>query len=118
MSVQLALDFVPRAVSDAANDQNFKDFSAKRPRRSTRLEKLIEEIQEEDRARLLEPTSLPKILRGHRRRRRPQTAIIALAAQRVYERRVAGEPTDAIAMRFFRAHERKIERIARKLGHA
>jgi hypothetical protein len=57
------------------------------------VSRLIEEIQNEDRARLLEPIG-PKILRGRSSIRRPKTAIIARAAQAAYERRMAREPLE------------------------
>jgi hypothetical protein len=115
---QLGLHFdVPRFPAEAANDLIFRSNVSKSIRCSTRLGKLIEGIQDEDRQRLLEPTSLPKVLRGKNPYRRPQTAIISVAAREAYERRIAGEmvDVDAVARRFFRRHERKLERLAHKL---
>jgi hypothetical protein len=54
------------------------------------VSRLADDIQDEDRARLLEPTG-PKILRGYTPRPRPQTAIIARAAQAMYEKRAERE---------------------------
>jgi hypothetical protein len=54
------------------------------------VSRLADQIQDEDRARLLEPTG-PKILCGRNPIRRPQTAIISIAAQAAYERRMARE---------------------------
>lgn len=56
--------------------------------------RLVEQIQDEDRARLLEPVG-PKILRGRNPIRRPATAIISIAAQAAYERRMAREKFEA-----------------------
>lgn len=84
-----------------------------------KVERLADEIRELDRMRLLEPTSLPKVLRGYQRRPRPSTAIISYAAQRAYERRMSMTEDDRAmreAMRkHFSAHERMLNRIARKL---
>lgn len=54
------------------------------------VSRLADQIQDEDRARLLEPVG-PKHLRGRPPIRRAQTAIISIAAQRAYERRMAQE---------------------------
>ena len=114
----LQLEVVPRLFSKAANDLKFKPFRRSVELRSTHIQVLIDEIQAEDRQRLLEPRSLPKVLRGYQRRPRPQTAIISYAAQRAYERRMRGETidVDAITREFFAGHERKLARIARRLG--
>lgn len=111
---QLALQFevVPRFPKSAANDLKFKRFRPFKSGCSTRPEILIDQVQADDRQRLLEPTSLPKILRGAPPFRRPQTAIIAYAAQAAYERRMAG---DATLRKFFSQHERKLQRLAHKL---
>lgn len=58
------------------------------------VSRLVADIQDEDRARLLEPKG-PKILRGWNPPPRPQTAIIAYAAQAAYERRMAQEKFEA-----------------------
>jgi hypothetical protein len=75
------------------------------------LAQLAETIQAEDRLRLLEPTSLPKILRGWSPR--PQTAIIARAAQRKYERRVT---QDEVIGKFLGQHAAKLRQLAKRLG--
>lgn len=81
----------------SANDTSFKGVSRRlRWSRGTfEIATLADVIQAEDRLRLLEPTSLPKILRGWSPRPRPKTAIIALAARAAYERR-GGDPAEAI----------------------
>jgi hypothetical protein len=89
---QLPLVFHVRAGgnSKAANDVEFITVSRKRrqPFRGTfELARMAAEVQDEDRQRLLEPTSLPKELRGWSPRPRPKTAIIALAAQRLIAKR-------------------------------
>lgn len=123
MSLDLREPSVPRVLgfrAHSANDKSFHDVAPKlaRPIRGTStVENLIESVQGDDRKRLLEPTSLPKVLRGRAPFRRPQTAIIAYAAQAAYERRIAGEPADqdATARKFFIAHEAKLRRIAHRL---
>jgi hypothetical protein len=69
-----------------------------------KVERLSDQIRDEDLMRLLEPTSLPKILRGHEPRRRPQTAIISRAANAA-----------TTLKNFLSARERMLARIARKL---
>lgn len=54
------------------------------------VSRLADQIQDEDRARLLEPVG-PKSLRGRNPIRRPQTAIISIAAKAAYERRMVRE---------------------------
>jgi hypothetical protein len=76
-------------------------------------ENLADQIQAEDRLRLLEPTSLPKNLRGWSPRPRPQTAIIARAAQRKYERRVT---QDEVIGKFLGQHAAKLRRLAKRLA--
>lgn len=82
-----------------------------------RVESLMDHVQDLDRARLLEPTSLPKVLRGRPELRRPKTAIIAYAAQAAYERRMACESVGIIQTvnKFFRQRDAKLQRIADKL---
>jgi hypothetical protein len=58
------------------------------------VSRLVDQIQDEDRARLLEPTG-PKVLRGKNPYRRPKTAIISIAAQAAIERRMAREKIKA-----------------------
>lgn len=116
---QLALQFevVPRFPKRAANDLKFKRFVRFSGGRSTRIEVLADQVQADDRQRLLEPTSLPKVLRGAAQVRRPQTAIISYAAQAAYARRLAGETADvdSIAHKFFLERDRKLSRLAHKL---
>lgn len=80
---------------------------------------LADRIQAEDRLRLLEPTSLPKVLRGWEPRARPQTAIIAYAAQRAYERRMARERGDAETAgaihQFLTQRAGRLSRLAKQL---
>ena len=84
-----------------------------------KVERLAEQIRDEDRIRLLEPTSLPKVLRGYQRRPRPATAIISIAAQCAYQRRLAqtaeDRETGEILRRHLSSRERMLNRIARKL---
>lgn len=69
---------------------NYIDFTGKSTRRKRTAgfrgtpnpERLADQIMTENQLRLLEPASLPKVRRGWDPRPRPQTAIIALAAQR------------------------------------
>lgn len=83
------------------------------------VDRLVDQIQDQDRLRLLEPTSLPKVLRGYRRRARPQTAIISRAAKGACERRIAAEAdtaaTERVTARFIRSKERMLDRLAQKL---
>jgi hypothetical protein len=117
---QLHLDLrepsVPRLLKSHAKAANDKDFPLEWSPCST-LEELADEIQRLDSLRLLEPTSLPKILRGYKRRPQPQTCIISYAAQAAYERRMAGESVsvDRVALKFFRERERMLDRLANKL---
>lgn len=69
---------------------NYVDLTGKSTRRKPRARfrgtqapvRLADQIMTENQLRLLEPTSLPKVRRGWEPRPRPQTAIIARAAQR------------------------------------
>lgn len=109
---------VPRFDGNSANDDIFKtepEVAKPNTQSSWNIESLADEIQAADRMRLLEPTSLPKVLRGHKRRPRPQTAIIAYAAQRAYERRIGQESVGIVVKRFVSAHEQMLNRIARKM---
>lgn len=123
MHLDLREPSVPRILkirAKPANDKIFHEVAKPEEpqRRGTRsLHELIEQIQNEDRQRLLEPTSLPKVLRGRAPSRRPKTAIISYAAQAAYERRMRGETVDVdtVAAKFFRQHEAKLDRLARKL---
>lgn len=117
---QLALQFVEhvRVAQKAANDRKFKRFAAVSAPCSTRVEVLIDEILAADRMRLLEPTSLPKILRGRVPARRPQTAIISYAAQAAIARRLRMENIDVVAAvnQAVRRRDARLDRLARKLG--
>jgi hypothetical protein len=71
---------------------------------STPVEKLIEEIRDEDRVRLLEPTSLPKELRGFKRRPPPNTALLTRIAFEAFKARMWADGmnlTDEEAARMF-----------------
>ena len=88
--------------------REFREFSkvsqhpaAEVARLRENVSRLIDVIQDEDRARLLEPRG-PKFLRGRPPIRRPKTAIIALAAKRAYEKRVERERLAAAAADFAR----------------
>lgn len=102
---QLRMDFT---AQKAANSPRFTPVAPW----AEALERLAERIQAEDRLRLLEPTSLPKELRGYKRRPRPKTAIIAYAAQAAYERRI--QQTEVI-QKFLGQHAAKLRRLADRL---
>lgn len=119
---QLRMDFTavehrPMLARKAANNPI---FTAARPptyvlrpvRGTFDLEQLADRVQDLDRLRLLEPTSLPKELRGYKRRPRPKTAIIALAAQAAYERRIH---TAEVVRNFLGQHAAKLRRLADRL---
>lgn len=118
MSLDLREPSVPRILKTRARPANDKSFQTLAPvsvptvRGTPSVHDLIEQVQDEDRQRLLEPTSLPKILRGGAPYRRPQTAIISIAAQAAYERRMAGEQ---VVRKFVSAHDRKLSRLVHKL---
>jgi hypothetical protein len=59
------------------------------------LEQLADEVVKEAALRLLDPKDVPREKRGYRRRPRPKTAIIALAAQDVAEARIWAEDDDS-----------------------
>jgi hypothetical protein len=72
-----------------------------------RIERLTEEIQDEDRQRLLEPTSLPKVLRGFKQRPPANTALLSRIAFEAFKSRMWAEGvdmTDEQAERLFRGH--------------
>lgn len=72
---------------------------------STPVTKLIEQIQDEDRQRLLEPTSLPKELRGFKRRPPPNTALLSSIAFEAFKARMWADGhnlTDEQAERMFK----------------
>jgi len=69
------------------------------------VSRAIEDIRGLDQLRLLEPTSLPKVLRGRPPRRQPNTAIlsdIAFAAFKARMYREGIDLTDEEAARVFR----------------
>lgn len=116
---QLRMDFLavehrPALARKAANNPIFSDVSPRlrRDRGTFDLEQLAERVQDLDRLRLLEPTSLPKELRGYKRRPRPKTAIIAYAAQAAYERRIH---TAEVVRNFLGQHAAKLRRLADRL---
>jgi hypothetical protein len=69
------------------------------------VSRAIESIQDADRLRLLEPTSLPKVLRGRPPYRQPNTAILSRIALERFKARMWSqgiELTDDEAERIFR----------------
>lgn len=73
-----------------------------------RLEELADQIQAEDRMRLLEPTSLPKELRGYQRRPRPQTGLLSNVMLEAFKARMWAhgiDLTDEQAARIFRGEQ-------------
>jgi len=113
---QLRMDFLaveprPAIARKAANNPVFSGvlIRLRRDRGTFDLEQLADHVQDLDRLRLLEPTSLPKELRGYKRRPRPKTAIIAYAAQAAYERRI--HQTEVI-QKFLGQHAAKLRRLA------
>lgn len=129
---QLALSFLAGAAverrlanpASAANEPEFKRFflGAKKAwtiRGTLSLPQLADQVRAEDRLRLLEPTSLPKRLRGRSSRPRPQTAIIAYAAQRAYQRRVAPAQADSASesaiQEFLSMRASRLRRLANQL---
>lgn len=125
LTLNLAVEHHPFSrARDAANEPEFKRFpvEAKKAglaRETFSVDALAENIQAEDRLRLLEPTSLPKHLRGWSPRARPQTAIIAYAAQRAYERRIARErgetATDRTIQEFMSQRAGRLNRLVNQL---
>lgn len=116
---QLRMDFLavePRPViaRKAANNPVFSGVLTRlrRDRGTFDLEQLADRVQDLDRLRLLEPTSLPKELRGYKRRPRPKTVIIAIAAQAAYERRIH---TTEVVRNFLGQHAAKLRRLADRL---
>lgn len=110
----LAVEHRPAIARKAANNPVFSDVSPRlrRERGTFDLKQLAERVQDLDRLRLLEPTSLPKELRGYKRRPRPKTAIIAYAAQAAYERRLH---TAEVVRNFLGQHAAKLRRLADRL---
>jgi hypothetical protein len=116
---QLRLDFAavehrPMLARKAANNPVFSEVlrRVRQVRGTLDLEYLTDHVQDLDRQRLLEPTSLPKELRGYKRRPRPKTAIIALAAKAAYERRIH---TAEVVRNFLGQHAAKLRRLADRL---
>jgi hypothetical protein len=102
------------APQKAANNPTFTEVLRKRRivRGTLDLERLADHVQDLDRLRLLEPTSLPKELREWKPRPRPNTAIIAIAAQAAYERRIH---TSEVVRNFLGQHAAKLRRLADQL---
>ncbi len=72
---------------------------------STELEDAAELVRADDRVRLLEPTSIPKELRGFKRRPPPNTALLSSIAFESFKARMWAEGkdlTDEAASRVFR----------------
>lgn len=61
---------------------------------STDIEELAERVRADDRMRLLEPTSLPKELRGFKRRPPPNTALLTRIAFEAFKARMWAEGKD------------------------
>lgn len=109
-----AVEHSRAAPQKAANNPTFKEVLRKRRigRGTFSIEQLADRVQDLDKLRLLEPTSLPKQLRGWKPRPRPKTAIIALAAQAAYERRIH---TAEVVRNFLGQHAAMLRRLADRL---
>jgi hypothetical protein len=69
------------------------------------IEMLADQVQADDRKRLLEPTRLPKNLRGFKRRAPPNTALLSRIAFEAFKSRMRADGhnlTDEQAARMFR----------------
>lgn len=121
---QLLLNFQPvehtvsgaSKLSDGVESKRINPFSRRNGMFHTvTVEALADKVQADDRLRLLEPTSLPKQLRGWSPRPRPKTAIISYAAQRAYERRCVGESNQQIVRKFLGQRNNELRRMAARL---
>lgn len=110
----LTVEHRPVLARKAANSPVFSEVlrRVRQVRGTLDLEYLADHVQDLDRLRLLEPTSLPKELRGYKRRPRPNTAIIAYAAQAAYERRIHSAE---VVRDFLGQHAAKLRRLAERL---
>jgi hypothetical protein len=70
------------------------DGVSSRGARCSTVSEIAEQVQADDRMRLLEPTSLPKVLRGFKHRPPPNTALLSRIAFEAFKARMWADGLD------------------------